>query len=116
MFSCDTSLEIENLSEYLKPEVNVRRVNGKILSDDEMIRYYGKLAEKYGKLKCRYRNAICLIVSEQKIFASDDKKIIIKLFLYSGKTAATCRKRVPVGLSFGELYRNLYETVCRFYF
>lgn len=71
LFSCDTALEIENLPEHLKPGVNVRRVNGKNLTDKEMIVYYGELAKQFGKLKCRYRNAVCLILSDHEIFASD---------------------------------------------
>lgn len=71
LFSCDTALEIENLPEHLKPGVHVRRVNGKNLTDEEMIVYYGELAKKFGKLKCRYRNAVCLILSDHEIVASD---------------------------------------------
>lgn len=96
LFSCDTSLEIENVPEYLKPGVNVRRVNGKTLSDDEMIRYYGNLAEKFGKLKCRYRNAICLIVSEQKIFASDDDKLSSNYFYIHEKPLRLVVKGFPL--------------------
>lgn len=48
VFSCDSGLYIEGLSEEEQPGVHVRRVNGKILNDEEMIDYYSKLSVKLG--------------------------------------------------------------------
>ena len=46
--SMDNSLFIENIPEKLQPGTYVRRVNGKELSDDEMITYYTDLVKQYG--------------------------------------------------------------------
>ena len=40
---------IEELSEEKQPGTNVRRVNGKELSDDEMIQHYTNLVKEYGE-------------------------------------------------------------------
>ncbi len=44
----DDNLYIENIPDDLQPGMYVRRVNGKRLSDDEMIDYYSNLAKTYG--------------------------------------------------------------------
>ena len=73
VFSADSGLYFDDLPEY-SPRVHVRNVNGKHLTDDEMIEYYGGLAAKYGDIKARYRNAICFVLDEQHIYTefSDD--------------------------------------------
>ncbi len=73
VFSCDSGLYFDDLPEF-SPRVHVRNVNGKHLTDDEMIEYYGGLAAKYGDITARYRNAICFVYDEGNIFTefSDD--------------------------------------------
>ncbi|MBP1543378.1 MAG: xanthosine triphosphate pyrophosphatase, partial [Oscillospiraceae bacterium] len=73
VFSADSGLYFDDLPEY-SPRVHVRNVNGKHLTDDEMIEYYGGLAAKYGDIKARYRNAICFVLDELHIYTefSDD--------------------------------------------
>ena len=44
----DNNLYIEGLPEEKQPGTHVRRVNGKELTDDEMIDYYCKLVSEYG--------------------------------------------------------------------
>ncbi len=44
----DDSLYLENVSKNIEPGLFVRRVNGKTLSDAEMIEHYSKLARDYG--------------------------------------------------------------------
>lgn len=44
----DNNLFIEELPEEKQPGTHVRRVNGKQLSDDEMIEYYTGLVKEYG--------------------------------------------------------------------
>jgi len=44
----DNCLFIEGIDEKDQPGTHVRRVNGKELSDDEMIEYYINLTKKYG--------------------------------------------------------------------
>lgn len=44
----DSGLYIENIPEEKQPGLFVRRVNGKELTDDEMIDYYTKLIDSIG--------------------------------------------------------------------
>lgn len=58
----DENLFFENVSDEDQPGTLVRRVNGKYLSDDEMIEHYTSLAKKYGgkiKAKWVFGLAIC---------------------------------------------------------
>ncbi len=69
VFSCDSGLYLENAPEALQPGVHVRNVGGKYLNDDEMIEYYAGLAKSLGgQAVARYKNAICLVISESEIF------------------------------------------------
>lgn len=70
VFSCDSGLYFDNLPEY-SPKVHVRHVNGVYLDDDQMIAYYGGLAEKYGDIIAQYRNAICLVLDEEHRYTAD---------------------------------------------
>ncbi len=42
----DNNLFIEELPEEKQPGTHVRRINGKYLTDDEMIEYYTKLVKR----------------------------------------------------------------------
>lgn len=44
----DDSLNLDNIPCYLNPGVNIRRVNNKVLTDEEMINYYSNLVSEYG--------------------------------------------------------------------
>ena len=44
----DDALILENVEDHLQPGTNVRRINGKRLTDKEMITYYTDLVNKYG--------------------------------------------------------------------
>ena len=48
VFAMDDTLYLENVPEDKQPGMYVRRVNGKRLTDEEMIEYYSNLAKKYG--------------------------------------------------------------------
>lgn len=64
VFAMDDSLYIEGIPEDKQPGLYVRRVNGKRLSDEEMIEYYSNLAHTYGangKLTCRWVYGIAVI-------------------------------------------------------
>ena len=65
VFSCDSGLYIDGVPENEQPGVHVRRVNGKVLSDEQMIVHYSSLAKKYGNPTARYRNAICFVEDEK---------------------------------------------------
>lgn len=71
VFSCDSGLYIEGIDVKRQPGIHVRRVNGKQLKDEEMIEYYGNIAKELGgKTKAMYKNAICFIQDEERIFES----------------------------------------------
>ena len=64
VFAMDDNLYIEGIPEEKQPGMYVRRVNGKRLNDDEMIKYYSNLAHEYGddgKLTCRWIYGIAVI-------------------------------------------------------
>ena len=44
----DNNLFIEELPDEMQPKTHVRKVNGKELTDDEMIVYYTNLVKEYG--------------------------------------------------------------------
>ena len=81
VFSCDSGLYFDELQENEQPGLHVRRVNGKELTDDEMIQYYGTLAEQHeGKITGRYRNAIYFILDENHHYSSMDMSIATEPF------------------------------------
>lgn len=83
-FSCDSGLYIEGLKDSKQPGVNVRRVNGKYLNDDEFIEYYvNLLSEVGGEPKAKFKNAICLVLDENRIFEYDGDDIADHIILTS---------------------------------
>lgn len=61
----DSSLFIDGLSSDTQPGLFIRRVNGKVLSDDEMIEYYTSLiASMGGKCEGYYITGLALITDE----------------------------------------------------
>ncbi len=81
VFSCDSGLYFEGVPEEIQPGVHVRTVNGKYLTDDEMLVYYIGLARKYGDLKARYRNAICLVTDRDHVYESMAESLASQPFL-----------------------------------
>ena len=81
VFSCDSGLDFEGLPQALQPGVHVRTVNGRCLTDQEMLEYYSSLARKYGNLKARYQNAICLVADMEHIYESMDESLASDFFL-----------------------------------
>lgn len=71
VFSCDSALYAANLPDELQIGLYIRRVNGRDLTDDEMVEHYSSLARRFGPLKCRYRNAVCLISDHAHRFESE---------------------------------------------
>lgn len=64
----DNNLFIEELPEEKQPGTHVRRLNGKVLTDDEMIEHYTKLVKEYGgKLTAKW-------VYGMVIYNGNDKK------------------------------------------
>lgn len=113
VFSCDSGLYFDELKDEDQPGIYVRRINGKELSDDEMIEYYSSLAKRYGgKITGQYRNAIYFILDEDHCYSSMDKSIATEPFILS---AVPHPKRVDgfpldslsIDIASGQYYYNL---------
>lgn len=75
-FAMDDSLFIDGIPDSLQPRDKVRRVNGKSLSDSEMIDYYMGLVKSYSnchKLFIKWVYGICLIINSKEFTYSWDK-------------------------------------------
>ena len=63
----DNNLFIEELLEERQPGTHVRRVNGKVLTDDEMIEYYTSLSKEYnGKLNAKWVYGMVIYNGKEK--------------------------------------------------
>lgn len=92
VFSCDSGLYFDNVPNEVQPGVHVRNVNGKCLSDDEMIDYYSGLVKAYGNLVARYRNAICLVMDNTHIYEAMEPSMESEKFILTDKPHSTVRK------------------------
>lgn len=118
VFSLDSGLYFDNVSDNEQPGVHVRNVAGKRLSDNEMIAYYCGLARKYGgKLTARYKNAICLVMSETEIYQSMDESLWGAPFYIVDKPHEIPHQegfpldRISVDISSGKYYYDLPKAV-----
>lgn len=115
VFSCDSGLYIEGIPDELQPGIHVRTVNGKYLSDEEMLAYYGGLAEKYGDLTAQYRNSICLIMDEEHVYESEDSNLSGSPFIITAKPhSSQVRKGFPLDslskeINSGKYYYDIGE-------
>lgn len=113
VFSCDSGLYFDELKEEDQPGIYVRRVNGRELSDDEMIEYYTSIAEKHsGKITGRYRNAIYFILDENHHYSSMDMSIATEPFILVTKPHEKRVKGFPldslsVDIESGKYYYDL---------
>lgn len=115
VFSCDSGLYIDNIPEELQPAVHVRTINGRYLSDEEMIGYYSNLAETYGDLTARYRNAICLILAQDRIYKSMAENLASEPFIITSKPHKIVRKGFPldslsISIKTGNYYYDMEES------
>lgn len=85
LFSCDSGLYLEGIPDEEQPGVHVRNIHGKCLTDEEMLVYYSSLAEKYGDLKARYWNAICLVLDKENCYSAMEESMASEPFLITAK-------------------------------
>ncbi len=60
----DDTLYLENVPEEKQPGLFVRRINGKTLTDEEMIEHYINLVKKYGnngKINCKWIYGLAIV-------------------------------------------------------
>lgn len=92
VFSCDSGLYFDNIPDEVQPGVHVRNVNGKCLSDDEMIDYYSGLVKVYGNLVARYKNAICFVMDDTHIYEAMEPSMESEKFILADKPHSAVRK------------------------
>lgn len=93
VFSCDSGLYFDNVSEAIQPGVHVRNVNGKCLTDDEMIDYYSGLVKIYGNLVARYQNAICFVQDDTHIYEAMEPSMESEKFILTDRPHSIVRKK-----------------------
>lgn len=85
LFSCDSGLYFDGIPKELQPGIHVRTINGKYLTDEEMLEYYSSLAARYGNLTARYRNAVCLVLDKEHVYSAMDRSMESAPFLITSK-------------------------------
>ena len=93
VFSCDSGLYFDNVPDEVQPGVHVRNVNGKCLSDEEMMEYYAGLVKQYGNLTARYKNAICFVMDETNIYEAMEPSMESEKFILTDVPHSTVRKK-----------------------
>lgn len=93
VFSCDSGLYFDNVPDEIQPGVHVRNVNGKCLTDEEMMEHYAGLVRQYGNLVARYKNAICFVVDEEHIYEAMDDSLASEPFILTDKPHSAIRKK-----------------------
>lgn len=96
LFSCDSGLYLDGIPQELQPGIHVRTINGKYLTDAEMMDYYSGLAVKYGDLTARYRNAICLVLDKKHIYKAMEESMASKPFLITSKPHPRRKEGFPL--------------------
>ncbi len=84
VFSCDSGLYFDRFADEFQPKTHIRRINGKVLTDEEMTDYYASLSKAHGgKLIGRYKNAIYFVVNDVLRFFSMDDSLMSEPFIIS---------------------------------
>ncbi len=113
VFSCDSGLFIKGLEKNEQPGVHVRRVNGKTLSDEEMIEHYASIASQMGgHAIAKYKNGICLVLDENTIIAYDGDDISSEEFILTSSPHKNRVKGFPlnslsVEINSGKFYMDI---------
>ena len=115
VFSCDSGLYFDNVSDEIQPGVHVRNSKVKCLSDDEMLKYYSGLVKNYGKLVARYRNAICFVMDEKHVYEAMEPNMESEKFILTDNPHSTVRKEgfpldsISIDIRTGKYYYDLPE-------
>lgn len=113
VFSCDSGLYFDNVPDEVQPGVHVRRVHGRNLTDEEMLAYYSGLAQKYGNLTARYKNAVCFVYSDTQLFEMMDASLESEKFLIASKPHSAIREKgfpldsLSIDIKTGKYYYDL---------
>lgn len=93
VFSCDSGLYFDNVPEEVQPGVHVRTINGKSLSDEQMIEYYAGLVKQYGNLTAKYKNAICFVMDKEHIYEAMEPSMESEKFILTDIPHSMVRKK-----------------------
>lgn len=112
VFSCDSGLYLDEVTEEEQPGIHVRTVGGKYLTDEEMLEHYAGLARKYGGVTARYRNAICLVMDEEHVYKAMEESMASEPFLITDKPHPFRKKGFPldslsIDIKSGKYYYDL---------
>ena len=109
VFSCDSGMFIDELPPARQPGVHVRRINGRRLTDDEMIAHYSALAQEFGgHVTAQYRNSICLVLSETEIYEHDGDDIASEKFFITAKPHPIRNEGFPIDSLAVHIASNMY--------
>ena len=78
--AADSGLYIDGIPEAEQPGLHVRRLNGRALSEEELIGHYSRLSAKYGgRLRARYKTGLVLLIEDREYTAeiADDDIYIV---------------------------------------
>ncbi len=117
VFSCDSGLYFDNVPDEAQPGVHVRTVNGRSLSDEEMLEHYMGLARKYGngKLTARYKNAICFVKDGEHIYEAMEPSMESEPFILADRQHSEIRKKgfpldsLSIDIRTGKYYYDLSD-------
>lgn len=93
VFSCDSGLYFDNVPDEVQPGVHVRTINGRSLSDDEVIDHYTNLVKQYGNLTARYKNAICFVMSDGEIYEAMEPSMESGRFILTSVPHSEVRRK-----------------------
>lgn len=93
VFSCDSGLYFDHVPDEMQPGIHVRNVNGKCLSDEEMLEYYSGLAKRYGNLIAKYKNAICFVMDENHIYEAMEPSMESEKFIIADIPHSKIRRK-----------------------
>ncbi len=107
--ACDEGLYIDGLDRSKQPGLNIRTVNGKRLTDEEMLEYYSNLAKSHnGKLIAYYKAAIYIKITDELSFCSNGINMTSDKFLLVGKRHPYIRPGYPLDSLSVDIETNKY--------
>lgn len=115
VFSADSGVFFDEVTESEQPGTMIRRVAGRTLDDVQMIDHYASLARKYGgRITGQYRNALAFVIDEDTIFTCYDDGIASRYFYLVDEPHSSRREGFPmdslsVDIETGEYYFDLAE-------
>lgn len=76
VYSTDSALYFEGVADEDQPGVYIKRLNGQSLKGKNFQKHYMEIAKKYGgKVKAKYKNAICVVFNENTIVQYSEEPI-----------------------------------------